>query len=1492
MKQCLVILCLLSLVTANAQMHYLDRYEPVVIFPLNQSVDAENLSDSKGVFKASIHNKEKGGLPKLVPGARPFLGKAWDFKGVDSCFVSPNGEGIFTLGDIKNTKGISLSFWMKSDWQGKYTNHRIIGLPGVDISIGKGRGTGQVGAHFGEYHTSVGGDKNNDVFDDKWHHIVFTVDFTGKENNVIGYVDGKEVSRTSGFANKSFNSTNPSHLIVLGARGNRSYYFNGSLDDVAFFNFPLTPEQIAGIYAGPVFQGLDQEIYLPNKAELKGIAPADAKVKWSVKTGPGKANIQPADQPEAKAEFSAPGDYVLQFAVQGFPPKELNIKVNPASPPKVIAGDPVQLIPPTDTAELNGKISIPGLKKLDSVNCSWQKLRGPGEVTFSNPNSAKTNAKFSEPGVYQLQLTAEYNGLKGQDEVSVFYGKTTPRHYAELLNPLYLIPLDQPANRESAGIKELTGGTCAQLQNPGDSLPQIIPGAKPFTGNAWDFSKSSASVKVHNRYNIAELGNLDKTTGMSFSFWIKGPDYVRNYGRIGGGCWGRLISVEPMHLSKDQAGISANIGPVQGISSLKTGEQRNLFDGKWHHVVLVSDFKKDQDNVKLYVDGSQVYQASHKFTENFHDNRTDHTHFWGARPNGGGHPFKGHIDDIIAFSYPLSKEQVAYLFNGPNSEQQALLQENAPEVNAGPDQLKELPTQKVKLTGKVKGNNDLKYKWQLVKGPGPVTFSNPDKPETEVTFGPIGHDINNPDYREYVFRLTAGKPQGIAKLNFSDDVAVVFYKNKVPKTRQLSKTPPPGIHPRILFAPEDLPAMRERVKTDPYAVKAAELMRERYKKDLYNPNSPSGFIYRQLQEGNPDVDVKLQVGDGVGDVYGYTYGTGLFYGKMCGAAFLALMDDDQAKAKELATVLANCAKAQLKYYQPNYGSYLTHDASGALGLAYDFLYNYMTDEQRKPVRKLLSKMTKWRQSKGTGMISPDNSTNWRTFHDHIVIASLAIEGEEGYDPEVYRQNVHKLRDFLTQHGIFRSGYAHEGWGYFNFGMTSASLSALATTRREENLYETTNLYNSLLAHYRSMAPGQNWVFGHGDMIAGKLESPGNILWVGRYLWPEDPAISFLGNSLADSIMAAKDQRPLHLMPIMFAVGPNSQKQSMKSASEKLKLPLTLFCPDKGYVNTRSDWTDDALLLSFRCRMDKYFLGHMHPDVNSFEFFAKGHEWFTDPGKYSGPNDFHQTVLIDNVGGGGSSGAWTWPSLPGRFLEFQENELVTYGSGDAKAFYDYVYNKPDSGSQVKKHQFPEIKDHGLIWADFVYGKTRKDPMPAWRMEAVGGTRPLIQYNPVKQAFRTAALIRGKYPFVLIIDDYQKDDKKHDYQWVANCRAGTVEKVSGNKTDLVLKPKMEKDDGARLLVKVLQADGQPGEPEFESKTYSSGGKSEKAGTRVLINANSTVNPNFKVLLYPFKQGDPMPKITGKGDNITVTIGDQTRNIAMSKGADGRTKINITK
>jgi hypothetical protein len=101
------VICISLFVCANnssAGEHYLDRYKSVVIYPMDQSPDAENLSDSKARFKAEVFNAEKGGMPKLEKGAKDFLGNAWSFKDVTSCFTSKTGEGIFTLGDINKTK--------------------------------------------------------------------------------------------------------------------------------------------------------------------------------------------------------------------------------------------------------------------------------------------------------------------------------------------------------------------------------------------------------------------------------------------------------------------------------------------------------------------------------------------------------------------------------------------------------------------------------------------------------------------------------------------------------------------------------------------------------------------------------------------------------------------------------------------------------------------------------------------------------------------------------------------------------------------------------------------------------------------------------------------------------------------------------------------------------------------------------------------------------------------------------------------------------------------------------------------------------------------------------------------------------------------------------------------------------------------------------------------------------------------------------------------
>lgn len=1473
----------------QAKPHYLDRHKPVVIWTLDQDPAAGNFTDTSGTYKGNIHNN-KGQLPKLINGARDFTGKAWDFSKTPAALRTDATNRITTIGDTENTKGVSLSYWMKmhKDKLQPNRNNRLFGHPAFEATL-TGIGYGACNFNFGkQYKISFPGKTGptHQAFDGNWHHVAVTVDFNSTRGNLVLYLDGKEVNRVSGAANVKFNTDHPRTNFFIGARRNGGNSCPMPLDDVAVFDYPLTQQQVLEIYNGPVYAGNNIVVYMPDKTRLQGISPKGKKVKWSKLAGPGNIKFANPNSPTTEIKFDQAGDYKLKFAVSGHQAQTLEIKVHPPTPPQVYAGNPILVKSTKDSAKLEAQVSVPGRKEgdLQGVTLNWEKVSGPGQVTFSDKAIQNPKVSFDQDGLYQLKLTATKDGLSNSDLLSVMVGERKEPHYGLLLNPLYLISMDTPASTASAGVVEEAGTTCAELKGNLKTLPKMESGARPFTGNAWNFAGADCKVAVHNRFNISRIGRLSSTKGFALSLWLKGDKYGNHLGRIGG--FGKF----EMGPHKYSQGVQVNTaGP-----SLHTPIKPKIpfWDNQWHHVVVTGDLNSKENNVKLYVDGKLVDQKSHHYTEKFSSDRPDHTHNWGCRGNGAGHWFGGQIDDIMAFDRALTEEEVAYLFNGPTAEQQAQLKATKPEVNAGSDQLYRLPVKEVTLRGKAKGSSNLKYQWQMVTGPSTVTFSDPNAPTTRVTFGKLSKNHHNPNYRQYIFRLTARDGEGKIAREAGDEVSVVFYNNKVPATRKLTATPKPGVHPRLFFTNEDLPEMRQRVASDPYAQEGLKNLKGHLAGGLFNPKTPMGAAYQDLKDGKKDVDVRFVITSG----RGYWSGKGGMYSALAGAAMISLLENDEAKLKELATVLSRAANEHLKYYRPNYVNKLTHDADGGAAMAYDFLASYMDEEQKKPIRKVLSKMSKWRQTLGSATEEHrNNSTNWFTHHDFIALCAMAIEGEEGDDPEMIEQAKHKLRTFTSQHGVYPSGYAHEGWVYYRMGMESGALAALALSRRGENLYETTNFYPSAITMFRNMPPRESWIAGFNDG-GPQCRAMQPLDWVMRYLWPDDPAVATLyGKRLKmlydNRINNKKDAGQFHLMALIFAVG-SQPLGSQKAAATKLKLPQDAFCPDKGYVNMRSSWGDDAVNLMFRCRQDKYSLGHQHSDVNTFELYHNGTTWFQDFGKYTNKNDNHQTVLIDGLGGNNSSNMTNWPSTPGHLLEVKHDGNMVLGAGDAWTFYNYAQSGPNPkipGIKVKKVNH-KVMDK--LWADYVYGKTRADlaSMPDWRAKPMqighGSLDPFI-YNPVQRAFRTAALVKGNNPFVLIVDDIQKDNKKRRYDWVGNLQNGSVEVVSQSGKDLILKKKGDEDIGNLLLVRVLEADGKGGKPQLINGTPDNTKHIGKV-TQVRVTVKDTVAPNYKILLYPHKKGAPLPKTSLKGNKLTVQWDDQKDTIEFKKDAKGRTHL----
>jgi hypothetical protein len=197
---------------------------------------------------------------------------------------------------------------------------------------------------------------------------------------------------------------------------------------------------------------------------------------------------------------------------------------------------------------------------------------------------------------------------------------------------------------------------------------------------------------------------------------------------------------------------------------------------------------------------------------------------------------------------------------------------------------------------------------------------------------------------------------------------------------------------------------------------------------------------------------------------------------------------------------------------------------------------------------------------------------------------------------------------------------------------------------------------------------------------------------------------------------------------------------------------------------------------------------------------------------------------------------------------------------------------------------------------------------------GETRLVEDYrpwNPMLQDYRTVHLARGANPYVLVLDDANKDNQPHQFDWNISVPEDTelVDAVTPEivfqstnpsdlrEDDLVLgkegtprDPKSGKlvpNKGDPLcLIRVLWRNTDYGFPVPRLEHFQGYG-------HVVIPARS-VSPEFRVLIYPFRMGDPLPKTTWNRDRteLTVQIKDQVDVYHLGPTDGGRTVLSMTR
>ncbi len=786
-----------------------------------------------------------------------------------------------------------------------------------------------------------------------------------------------------------------------------------------------------------------------------------------------------------------------------------------------------------------------------------------------------------------------------------------------------------------------------------------------------------------------------------------------------------------------------------------------------------------------------------------------------------------------------------------------------------------------------------------------------------------------------------------------------------------SKLPPPGVHPRILFSPEDVPAIARRLRESISGQQALLETNYALSRTIWNPASDEGKIFAKLASGDlaglewPETEGKtlnlgnLHIFKGYQPSMKTSAHEGYMPHLMASAAFYCLLNRDDARGRQVAAAIANYYKMREPLIDrlnhdfdeqkltPNDEWRPMHNmvANDNLAFGYDCAACWMTDEQKTVMRRIISKATKGKRAYGMNGPTRWRDTNWVGWDLQFFLAAMAIEGEEGYDPAIYPIAKETARAYLDW-GINEHGTIFETNGKNGAGLQNELLSLVALARHGDNLLGHPHLRKLTTMETQAVVPMGGWNLnngtwgnaGFGGELASALKSfyPQDRCadWLLRQANPKlrDPETTEYLRQLkekATKLPIPWERLDLFTVPDLFGKldwdGEKTSAGSLKEAWERdtLNMPLTFNDPVHGLLQTRSGNDKDALYMMFEARPDLRGVGHQHHDSGHFYLAALGEMWSVAAGAKNSYSPDYNTILIDGCGHSDVSAA---PRV--EYIGATVNDQVAIASANLKNAYDYGWTDPMHFSWLLDDN---INGHWKLQPDTdpelvaYYRGTQNVKMRIWGSsywDNNWGPAMRIEGNPVRYAFRSAGIVRGKHPYAVIVDDINKDGYEHRYDWLMqvpdNVRlsglsmppnsvpAVMLNKIPGGDSWRMRGPETLPKGSPALLVclldsqvetrqagaNVVAGDALPYRLEQQSASAVQPGQT-LAKSRAVI-TRQAVDPHFKVVLVPFRAGEKLPLIRwDKGANsASLQWPGQTDEIVFTNNPDQRTRFEISR
>ena len=530
-------------------------------------------------------------------------------------------------------------------------------------------------------------------------------------------------------------------------------------------------------------------------------------------------------------------------------------------------------------------------------------------------------------------------------------------------------------------------------------------------------------------------------------------------------------------------------------------------------------------------------------------------------------------------------------------------------------------------------------------------------------------------YREPQWKPRATLPTADALKNFwppSPAAEGVNFDFPGLATERLGKVPPPGIYPRVYLTPDDAETIRARIKQGENASPAFRNIWERVRKT----RSP---LYAYLVQDHE-----------LGKQLAADYMRRVRKVAATIDAIERYPDRDNIFAVEKTLVYAGDPAGQ----------------SSVFGLTgYDYLYQWLTEDERNEARRTIARAVKNRIS--NFMSVPDHFmiNNHQCFGMAYLGLLLQIEGEEGFDPAIYELAARKMRALLDYY-LSPSGMCYEtikGW------LPMSDFAALF--RRKPELLRHSRLH-AKMRFYLSWMRNENGVWKNREEMR---DSAFHVIWMMHYFFPDEPAYDFLYSTTftTNPILMNPDERWSN------PVGTNFENLLLTAQElsgidytkpenvERLKLPTFWSDPGRGYISVRNSWNPDDLYLNFAGKQDLVYGGHEGSEHGRWAMWADGVNWIYD-------NDmlFNKSGLLQNM-----------ISVDGKSVQWPPASSVWLGSGDnaGAAWAAVDYKDGYSFRKALRHplNFPSLR--GTYWEMF------------GRINLAYSRDQQLQYHPSSVAF---------------------------------------------------------------------------------------------------------------------------------------------------------------